>query len=119
MHHEYIYYCSGINHAVQRPSWRIVLHVGYSTVHYHSAATLKTQLTLPLSSPDLLLVFILQKHLEVPAEIMPALLCGAFTLSGQDTKSGRGNKKMKWLAQDGEPIHLGGEQWEGSGLKAV
>lgn len=71
----------------------MVLDVGCRTVHYGSAAALRTRLTLLLSSPDLLLVFILQKHLEVPAEIMPALLCRAFTLSGKGMEVGGETKR--------------------------
>lgn len=66
----------------------MVLDVGCHTVHYCSAAALRTRLTLLLSSPDLLLLLILQKHLEVPAEITPALLCRAFMPSGRDMEVG-------------------------------
>lgn len=71
----------------------MVLDVGCRTAHYSSAATLRTRLTLLLSSPDLLLVLILQKLLEVPAEIVPASLCRAFTLSGKDTEVGGETKR--------------------------
>lgn len=73
----------------------MVLDVGCHTVHYSSAAALRAHLTLLLSSPDLLLVFILQKHLEVPAEIVPALLCRALALRGKDMEVGGETKKMK------------------------
>lgn len=99
MHHGYIYYCSGINHTVQSP-WRMVLDVGCCTVHYSSAAALRTRLTLLLSSPDLLLVLILQKHPEALAEITPALLCWAFTLSGKDREVGGETKRWSDLPED-------------------
>lgn len=93
MHHGYIYYCSGIKHPVQSP-WRMLWGVGCLTVHYSSAAALRTRLTLLLSSPDLLQLLILQKHPEVPAEIVPALLCRAFTPSGEG--AGVGGEAKRW-----------------------